>query len=120
MWINGNNNTKTYWDAWNAREEEWRKKCDGLLENFRIPKNSILKSAFLIFRKKRILQEMSYRCKIPRGTIKHRGVTHVNGFLYLKSPLGYTFRQILRKRFLYEIILDLSSGAHTGKSQKKI
>ena len=35
MWINGNNNTKTYWDAWNVREEEWRKRCEGLMTSFK-------------------------------------------------------------------------------------
>ena len=41
-------------------------------------------------------------------------------YSYLKSPLGYTFWQILGKRFLDEKILDLFSGAHTGESQKTI
>ena len=40
--------------------------------------------------------------------------------LYLKSPLRYTFWQIIGKLFLDEIIPDLFSDAHSGESQKKI
>ena len=39
--------------------------------------------------------------------------------VYLKSPLGYTLLQILGKRFLDEIKVDLFSGAHNKESQKK-